>query len=111
MREVNYRGLSKAVYAILAKHPNKVFAPEAVTAQLNGAYRDAPQRSVTGALKYLHGNGQAERVGYGAYRLAPDQAAESDPVAIIDQLLDAMAAAEPILRKAKAVMGALREVQ
>lgn len=111
MREVNHRGLSKAVHAILVKHPNKVFDSETLMAQLNGAHSDAPQRSVTGALKYLCDSGQAVRVGYGTYRLNPEAAAETDPVAVIDQLLDAMAAAEPVLRKAKAVMGALREVQ
>lgn len=110
MRNVKYRGLATAVHTLIANQPNKVWDAESVAQRLNGAFQDVPTKTVGSTLKYLTNEGHAERVAYGMYR-ATAAADQADPVAVIDQLLDAMAAAEPVLRKAKAVMGALREVQ
>lgn len=111
MSRYSTRGLGHAVHTVIANQPNRIWDAETVLQKLNGKHEAATRQAVVSSLCYLVKQGHAERVSPGIYKAVPVTAdAAVDPEAVIDQLLGAMAAAEPVLRKAKAVMGALKAV-
>lgn len=122
-RVVKFRGLAEALQRdVLEAHPGQVVDGERAAAMLKAQdperWRGLTFRHATAGLRFLADSARAHKVRYGHYQAingcapAPDpKARKLSEVEALDLLLDAMAQAEPVLRRARKVLTILEDVK
>lgn len=103
------RGVSNYLYGKIRQMPPGTIVNVDSAYQILQAWRATSTRqTASSSLAYLHTQGLLLNGGLsGHYSLAAfgaNEKAKHDPVAVIDSLLAAMAAAEPLLHEAKEVL-------
>ena len=111
---MKYRGLSATIAEMVGHMDNgDLVDAQYIMSNLNGKYKNAGSTAVISAMRYLSKfEGAVLEPGNlrGTYRVV-NAAKAHDAVQEIDNLLDAMAAAEPALRRAKRILSLLENVR
>jgi hypothetical protein len=111
-RTVNARGLTAAVISHLNHHAGRPYTIALLRRELdNSPFRAPPTRSaINSALCRAARAGAIQRLGSGQYCARPEAAIASpgEPERVLDELLEVMAKAEPILHRCKRLLAAIQ---
>ena len=114
MKAMKYRGLSATIAELVGNLDDRdIVDAKYIQSHLNGKYKGVGSTAVVSAMRYLSNFEEAvlePGLHRGTYRVVNARKAH-DAVQEIDNLLDAMAAAEPALRRAKRILSLLEQVK